>query len=248
MGKVIGALVAAIAVIAIVVVVFVVQNLDGIIKGVIEDTGSRLTGTPVRVSSVKFDLGQGRGEILGLTIGNPPGYTTPQLGAIAKVAVEIAPASVTGPVILIREVTVDGAEVTAEQRGTRTNLQDLLDNLQQASQQPEEPAGEGSDVRLAMESFRFTDGRANVVSEQLGERTVKLPSVSLDDVGDPATGVTPAELGQEITAAVIRSAEKAVTGYLGDLAKDAAKQELEKKLGSDAASGLEGVKQLFRKD
>ena len=78
-GKVfIGLIVAIIAVVAV-VFVLVLQNLDTIIKQVIEDVGTQVTGTPVRVSEVKFTLQEGRGEIYGLTVANLPGYQAKNL-------------------------------------------------------------------------------------------------------------------------------------------------------------------------
>ena len=44
-------------------------------------------------------------------------------------AVQVDPRSLTGPVIVINEVLVDGAQLTAEQKGTGTNLKQLMDGM-----------------------------------------------------------------------------------------------------------------------
>ena len=54
-----GLVIAVIAVVAILVVV-VFQHLAAIIKQVIEDVGSNVTGTPVRVQQGQFTLAEGR--------------------------------------------------------------------------------------------------------------------------------------------------------------------------------------------
>ena len=53
-----------------------------------------------------------------------------------KVAVQVEPGSLTGPVIVINEVTVDGARLTAEQKGTSTNLTQISNGMKPASEEP----------------------------------------------------------------------------------------------------------------
>nr|MDJ0877424.1 hypothetical protein [Halieaceae bacterium] len=94
---VLGAVVALVAVVSI-AMLMVLQNLDAIIKQVIEDVGSEVVGTPVRVSVVNFNLQQGRGEILGLRIANPPGFDSANAFEMDEVAVQVRPTSLAGAV------------------------------------------------------------------------------------------------------------------------------------------------------
>jgi hypothetical protein len=252
-GKIIlGAVVAIIAVVVI-GVVLVVQNLDSIIKNVIEGAGTQVTGTAVRVSGVKFSLQEGRGEIYGLTIANPPGYSGGHLFEMDEIAVQLEPRSLAGPVIVINEVLIDGATLTAEQKGTRTNIQDLLDNLESGSPEaaPAEE-GEAADVRLMMEKFAFINSTGTVKTQQFGERELKIPDVQMSDVGDRDTGLTPQQLANQMLSRVVKQVEKAVGDYLEDLVKDAAKKEIDKqldeKIGAENREKLEGLKSLIKKN
>jgi hypothetical protein len=181
MGKVakiiLGLVVAAIAVVAV-VVVLVLQNLDAIIKGVIEDVGTKVVGTPVTVQEVKFSLQDGRGEIRGLRIANLSGYSADSLFEMSEVAVQVEPRSLAGPVIVINEVLVEGALLNAEQKGTTTNIQQLLDNMPKGSDEPPPPPSDDpKDTRLMMEKFSFRDNSATLLTEQFGEKSLKLPSL-----------------------------------------------------------------------
>ncbi len=257
MGKsvkvVLGLLVAVIAIVAIALVV-VLQNLDAIIKTVIEDVGTEVTQTSVTVRDVKFTLTDGRGEIHGLRIGNPEGFSSASAFAMEKIAVQVAPASLTGPVIVIEEVTVDGATLTAEQRGMSTNLQALLDGMKPADAPAEpEASGEAVDVRLMLEQLAFINSSATVDTEQYGSKSLKLPAIKLNNIGDSKTGLPPEELASEMLRAVIKQTQKAVSDYLEDLVKDKAKEAAEKelnkkldeKIGSENREKLEGLKGLF---
>ena len=252
-GKIILGVIVAIVAVVVIGVFVVFQNLDGIIKKVIEDVGSEVTGTAVRVSSVKFTLKEGRGEIYGLTIANPPGYQSNNLFAMDEVAVQVQPRSLTGPVIVINEVRVDGARLTAEQKGTTTNVNELLDKLKAGSGQdePAESAGP-TDLRLMMEQFAFINSAGTVKTQQFGERELKIPDVRMSNLGDKSTGLTPDQLAREMLSALMKQMEKAVGNYLEDMAKEAAQKEINKRLdeniGEENRKKLEGLKGLIKKD
>lgn len=242
----------AVAVVAIgILTVLVFQNLDAIIKRVIEDVGSEVVGTSVSVAEVKFTLQEGRGEIRGLRIANPPGFSSPSAFEMAEIAVQVDPKSLTGPVIVINEVLVDGAQLTAEQKGTGTNLKQLLDGMKSTGEEPAPPPDDQpSDVRLMLEKFSFVNSAAMVKTEQLGDKSLKLPDIRMRDIGDKEVGLTPNQLAGRMLSTVIRQAERAVKDYLENLVKDAAKKEVEKrvdeKLGTENREKLEGLKGMLK--
>ena len=254
MGKaskiILGIFVAVIAIVAV-SLVLIVQNLDAIIKQVIEDVGTQTTGTAVRVSDVKFTLKEGRGEIRGLTIANPPGYQSDNLFSMSEIAVQVAPGSLTGPVIVINEVLVEGARLTAEQKGNTTNVRELLNNLESGSSEPA-PASESAPVHLMMEKFAVLDSEGTLKTEQFGDKNLRLPDIRLSNIGDKSTGLTPTELSREMLRALTKQLEQAVRKYLEDLAKEAAKKEINKqldeKIGSENREKLEGLKGLIKQN
>lgn len=252
---VLGLVVAAVAIVAV-VMVLVLQNLDAIIKKVIEDVGSEVVGTSVRVSEVKFTLAEGRGEIYGLRIANPAGFSSANAFEMDEVAVEVKPASLTGPVIVINEVLVDGARLTAEQKGATTNLTALMNGMKsdggEPAPAPSEPSGDPSDVRLALKQFAFVNSSAAIETAQYGGKTLDMPAIRLSDIGDEQNGLTPEQLATRMVSTVVKQAEKAVQKYLEDLVKDAAKKEvnkaLDEKMGAENRQKLEGLLKKGKKD
>jgi hypothetical protein len=251
-GKIILGLVFGVVIVVAVLVTVVFQNLDGIIKQVIEGAGTQATGVAVRVADVKFTLQEGRGEIYGLTVANPPGYQSGNLFEMDEVVVQVEPTSLTGPVIVINEVLIDGARLIAEQKGTTTNVQELMDGMATDTSEPPPAEGEPGDVRLMLEQFSFVNSNSTLKTEQLGEKALKLPNIQLTDLGDRETGLTPEQLAGQIMGAVVKQVEKAVAKYLEDAVKDAAKNEIDKqineKLSAEDREKLEGLKGLFKKD
>jgi uncharacterized protein involved in outer membrane biogenesis len=249
--KIILGLLAAVVVVFGILTVLVFQNLDAIIKQVIEDVGSDVVGTSVTVSEVKFTLQEGRGEIRGLRIANPPGFKSPSAFEMAEIAVQVDPRSLTGPVIVINEVLVDGAQLTAEQKGTGTNLKQLMDGMKSTDDEATPPpSDEPSDIRLMLEKFAFINSAATVKTEQLGDKSLKIPDIRMSEIGDKEVGLTPNQLAGRMLSTVIRQAERAVKDYLENLVKDAAKKEVQKavdeKIGAENREKLEGLKGMLK--
>ena len=57
------------------VAVYVTQNIDGLVKSLVEQVGSDVTKTQVQVAEVKMNVSDGNGQLSGLTVANPPGFT-----------------------------------------------------------------------------------------------------------------------------------------------------------------------------
>ncbi|MEP1472867.1 MAG: hypothetical protein ABJK20_06640 [Halieaceae bacterium] len=253
--KILGGVLAGLIVVIALIAYFLLGNLDGIIKGVIEDVGTEVTGTRVTVDAVELELSSGKGRITGLTIDNPPGYDSDYAFKLNDITVGIQPASVTKPVIVISEVTIRGASLIAEQKGERTNLSDLLDNIEKSSkttdsevveEKPEQAAG---DVRLYMKKFVFAGTKAKIITETNGEAALKVPNVTRQNIGDPSTGLTPEQMAEQILQAVVEEVENAVAAYLADLAKQAVERKVREKIGLDGGdeSSESGLKSLFKR-
>lgn len=250
-GKVgLGLIVVVIAAVAI-AVTLVFKNLDGIIKQVVETTGSDVLNTQVSLDSVAFTLTEGRGQLSGLSIANPDGFDTPYAFDMDAVVLQVDPGSLAGPVIVIKEVTVDGARLQIEQKGVNTNLKALLDGMDQSEPAAEPEPGQPADVRLMLEQFNFINSEATLTSAQWGEKNIEVPAINLRNMGDKTTGLTPTELANQMTSAVLKQAEKAASNHLKDLAKGAAEDEfnkqIDKNLDADDKAKLDKVKSLFSK-
>lgn len=231
---------------------FLLSNLDDIVKRIVEDVGSQVTRTKVSLESVHIDLKTGTGKLSGLTIANPVGYDSAYALQLDTILVGIDLESLSGPVIVITEATVDGARLIAEQKGEKTNLTELLDKVEAASKRsgakPAQPQEEDapSDVRLMLENFAFVNTSVTIITEKLGEKTLQLPDVQSGNIGDKETGLTPEQLANELLRSVIRQVKKATGDYLEELAKDKLKDKLKEKLKKDVEKKLEGLKSLFK--
>ncbi len=255
---ILGVVVAAVAILAIVTVIGL-QNIDKIVKTAVEEIGPKVLGTEVRLAEVKIDITDGRGELRGLTIANPKGFSAANAFSLGETALEIDPGSLTGDVIVINEILISNANLLAEQKGLKdTNLQALLDNIQSSSgntaAEPvasESSASNDKEIRLAVKKFTFADSSMKLMSEQFGEHTLKLPAIRLNNLGSKDNGLTPEQLANAVIKPLVAQAKKAAQDRLEDLAKEKATEKLNEKLteklGKDGAEKLNQLKSLFGK-
>lgn len=228
--KLFGGLIALLIVVIIGVVLFVLSNLNQIVKETVETVGPEVTQTSVLLDRVNIEITEGKGELNDFVIGNPAGFSSEHLLKWDTIHLQIDPASVTSDVVVIKNFTIEGVNIIAEQKGYSTNLQSLLETLDSGSSAPKEEkpsqSGEAADVRLMMERVRFADNSIDFVTEKYGSYSLPLPSFELTNIGDKTTGLTPEELGIAILKPLIKQAKQAVE----DRIKGLAKEELEAKL------------------
>jgi len=245
--KLIALPVLGLVLIAVLLVFLLLGNIDDLIKSVVEEVGSKVTQTKVTLDSAHLDLKSGKGEISGLTIGNPEGYESDYAFQLDHVVLSIDPASLSGSVFVISEISIDGAKLIAEQKGADTNLSKLMDNISASSQETsakpadaEEQKSE-TDVRLMIEKFAFINTAAKILMEGEDEKPLKLPDIRRTNIGDKNKGLTPEQLANEILGSVVREVASAVTEYIKDLARNA----IEEKMGSKDKK--KSLKSLFKR-
>jgi len=229
-------IIAAVAVVVVVAAsIFLANNLGAYVAAAIEKAGSEATGSPVEVTGVKLSLRQGRGEVAGLSVGNPVGFSGEDVFDLEDIVLDLDLASLKGEPIVIDEIRVDGPRVRAEfSEDGKLNLDVLRRRLQENAPREEKEAG-AAPATLRIARLHFADGEIAVDASALGlePRTVKLPAFDLTNLGG-ADGATPDALAREILTAVAKQAAR-------DVAGSEAQRLIEEKLGgsiTDTAKDL----------
>ncbi|GAA5316611.1 MAG: hypothetical protein AseanaTS_18150 [Candidatus Pelagadaptatus aseana] len=211
------------------------------------------------MAEVDIQITNGRGELKGLTVANPQGFSNANAFELGNIALQVDPGSLTEEVIVIDEITISGARLLAEMKGMgQTNLQALLDNVQgdgsgakDASASAKTDSSAAPEVKLAVKSFTFSDSVVELATEEWGDRTIKLPAIKVNDIGSKDAGLTPEQLAEAMIQPVLKSAESSVKKDLEALARDKAeeklKEKLNEKLGDEKANQLNQLKSLFGK-
>ena len=200
------------------------NSLDVLVAWTLEHYGPDVTGTPVHVAEVKISPRDGQGHVRGLELGNPPGFSAPRALRLATVRVALDPATITADVVHVRELVLDGAEVTYERGSKVTNLDVIQERisayvkrLQATEDGGSTPSGDKPRSarrrfivdRLVIRGVHVTMTNSALKGQGLG---FDLPDLELSDVGRRRGGLTGSELAEVVASALQqRIAQKLLT-------------------------------------
>ena len=234
---------------------FLLSNLDRIVAAAIEKVGSNATGTPVKVSSVRIKLKDGKGSISNLRVGNPRGFSTPNAVSLGNISIAVDTGSLTGSPVVIDKVSVSSPRITYEiDRSGVSNVNEIKKRIG-ASRKTGAPgkgdAGEKDDggKKLLIRSLVIEGGEVNVhVAALEGDPLqARLPPIALRNLGGKGGG-TPGEIAAQILGPLMKQAGIAASGagigqYLGRDAEAVRKALEEKGRGKLGETGVEAVKE-----
>ncbi len=218
-------------IVLIVVGVFVLRDrLDSVVRGVIEDQGSRLTGTSVTVGEVDLQVREGRGTIREVRVANPDGFTDRDAIVLGQLVLDIDPGSLLNPPYVIEDLDIRDVEVLYELNATgRRNLEVIRSNLNAAEPSSGGGGGPVGTPLLVLRRLHQSGGQIEVDPSTLGVETrrTQLPSFTLEDLGTP-DGRPAADIGKE---ALRRLIEEAARVALNEALENQLDQILDEKLG-----------------
>lgn len=231
--------------VVLVIVVFVglsiyltLNNLNAIVKQVVEQVGSETLQTTVSLREADIRLLDGKASLSGLSIRNLPGYSQPNLFQMETILVDLDLEAMMDQVVHVENVVVEGISIVAEQKGTTTNMQQLMSQLPKSGQGTSSQGGNDSggdsegavsaDIRIKIDQIGFADNSATVITEKWGENQLKIPALRLENIGGEQ-GVPPDQLADAILRPLIKRINKALEKGIKDLAEQKAKEKLREK-------------------
>jgi len=117
---------------------YLFSSIDGIVKTVIERAGSEVAGAKVTVGGVALRLAEGKAILSGLTVANPPGYSSEPAIRLGEIVVALDTASLNHSPIVIKEVSVAAPAVALEIGAGGSNLAVLRHNVSGTAAEPDE--------------------------------------------------------------------------------------------------------------
>ena len=241
-AKIVTGVVVGIVVIGAAAAGVVLGRLDRIIERGVETAGPRITGTDVDLGSADVSIFSGAGELNELSIENPEGYSDGEAFDLGRIAVQVDIASLTGDVVRVKSVVIDGPELLAEfNEAGRNNLSTILDHVKGAARGGggggEKPAaGDNTEsTKLIVEEFRFENAKLRALAPAFKvDKSLELPPIVLKNLGTAQGGLTPSQLANQMLRPVIDKAVQAamketVAERRGEL-EEKAKQKLFEKL------------------
>ncbi len=245
--KVIGSLV--------LILILIVAGIGGylffysgdLIKSGVEEFGPEYLGADVSVGTVDIDYVAGKGEIRNLVIGNPQGFSGGHAMSLDRVGITLDTDNLSGDLIVIKNILVDGASVAAVAVGKQTNFQKLMENLEASSSDGDESASATStesETKFIIDQFSFTNADVKLNSDILGESQMTIPPINLSGVGRKTDGATAVEVGEQLLKPITQAISKAAVSQ--GLELEGVKARLLEKIG-DKVPGVDKISDLFKK-
>jgi hypothetical protein len=251
-GKIIVALLLLVAIGLAVSVYLLLNNLDGLVEDGIETYGSEMLQSNVSVGGVKISLTDGQGEITGLAINNPDGFSNAKAFAIDKAAINLDIDSLKGlldqssssALVVVDSIDISGARLLLEQQGVnKNNLQTLLDNVKRYSSsgasadQAGADSAAGQEIKLNIKQFNFTEADVTLSSDIAGSKQLALPAIRLKDIGS-GDGASIEEVVRQVIEPILAAAVK--QGQQGVI-----DEALDKALDNEKLKGVKGLLKGF---
>ena len=177
------------------------DNIDELVASAITHHGSAMTQARVGVEHVEIQAKNGKGVISGLFVGNPKGFKTPHALRVERIELDVDLSTVAKDVTVVRLLVIDKPDVIYEKGEGMTNFDAIQKNI--ATYLGPQKKVQGG-TRLIIEELTICNAQAQASAAFMGGKTISipLPDISLKNVGKAKGGVTPGELGQEITNAL----------------------------------------------
>jgi hypothetical protein len=187
------------------------MSIDGMVKQAIERWGTEMTGVTVKVDSVKIRAADGRGTILGLSVGNPKGFEARHAVTLGEMRLTIDAASITRDVVVIRELVLVAPDVAYERGQGSDNLALIQKNLDAwaATNAGAKQKEAGPGRKFVIESIVIRDGKAHFSATL----SAPMPVLQLRDVGRKSNGATAGEVARQAWRAVLGSVTSLASNF-----------------------------------
>ncbi|MFC1467642.1 AsmA family protein [Verrucomicrobiota bacterium] len=251
----------------IVVILLVVSfGLGGIIKKAVTTVGPKALGAPIELQSVRVSPFTGLVHLKGLVVGNPEGFHTDSAAQIGEFKVQVKLMSLLTDKIVVKEILIDGPQITYEKSLKSSNIAELQKNVETfVGPKEEEPEGEPvpeeepkekkPSKKVQIDKLLVQNGKVKLSFTAMKGRqmTVPLPKIEKEGIGADKDGATFGEAAKEVWGSIMEAIKQAAASG-GDVLKDvggAVTDEAGKAVNSvkeGASSLLKGVGNMFKKD
>lgn len=191
--------------------------ISPIVKTAVEKIGPAVTGVPITLEGVSLSLLSGKANIKGLVVGNPEGFKSDSAIKLREFNAELDLTSLLSDKIIVRDVTIDGPEITYETRLTSSNISTILKNLEskggeKAPARDEKKESAAPAKKIQLDHFLFKDGRVMLASSQMGGKglVLPLPTIELRDIGKEGDGTSIADMLKRIFAEINKTVARTI--------------------------------------
>lgn len=207
----------AILILVLVAVTAIILFGELALKAGIEAAAGNALGVAVSVDDVDLSIFDGEVEFENLLIDNPPDYQHDKLLELTDARIKVEIKSLLSDVVNIEEIKLDGLNVTLEQKGITSNIQDIVKTIsgKEKEQQKTEPSGKKLHIDNLEISNVVVKAKLLPVPGKADTVTLKLSPVKMTDLGSD-NKMDIAVLSSKILLAIAEGIAEKGAGLLPD--------------------------------
>lgn len=196
-------IVVLLALAAIVVIgLFAVQFfLGSIVKAGVNRVGPHLAQTNVVLDGARISAFTGQGELTGLRVANPQGWSARDAFSFESIKLDVEPGSLFGDKIVVNELIIDRPAFVYESKLVASNIGDLMKNIQRGRDAPEGQTAEEPAKKIEVKHLVLRDGKITV-GVGAAATTLNMKPIEMHDLGTQEGGLTPNQLAVAIMGKV----------------------------------------------
>lgn len=187
-----------------------------IVRSRINAYGPRLTQTDVKLTAAQLSPLSGTGSLLGLSVGNPKGWSDAEAFHLTSIHIDVVPSSIFSDHIVINEIVINDPELLYETHLVSSNIGDLIKNIAKSTKKsPADSAvvKNGRKVTFVIKKLRLQRGHVKLGVGPTAV-TLDLPETEFDNLGTGA-GVSAEELSLLIMRTIASDIVKGSAGAVG---------------------------------
>jgi uncharacterized protein involved in outer membrane biogenesis len=184
--------------------------LSGLVRRAVETAATNSLRIKTTVGGAALSPLGGSVGLTDLTVGSPTGFSSPQMFSLGRVGVTSGIGQLFGDPVRISHVTITAPQLTIEQAGGKLNVMALTDNMKSGESKPADP--NAKPMKLVIDQLDLSEASVTIVPGIPGvekQYQIKLPTVSLKNIGNADGTQTGDEIGRVVNQMVAALAAKA---------------------------------------
>jgi len=189
-------------------------SVDGMVKSNIESTTSQRLETSVEVNDVAISILDGSGNIAGVTIHNPEGFSDNPAVKLQQISMKVNLYSLLSDTVIVEEIHIQKPNLYYEQTASGSNLNALTDKL---SDSP------SSGTSLIVDYLLVENGRIRLTAEIGEENTVRgdFSKIEIEGIGRSGNNTMEQTIKQILEPILKEAVEEAIKQGLMEKAEEA---------------------------
>jgi len=226
--KTIIKLITAIAFLIIICLFVLYFSLNNIVEKGIRTFAPQVTLTDVTLEKSNISLFSGKGELKGLVIGNPEGFSENNAVTLDTIKVEVDVKSIFSDILRIKRISIDGPKISYEIDGKRNNIKTIRNNIKSftkidGNQKETDRNKKDTQKKIIIDLLEIKNGEIGLAATFFKGKGVslELTEIMVRDMGREKGGLSPAETSFEIFKVLSNSVTSAVSVSTGTLREKA---------------------------